>query len=70
MERVKFSGIVEKPQIEEDKDKIVATWKQPKTGEVTLNGAFFDWGILKELNKISMEEKNRDRYRGMFKNEN
>lgn len=68
MEPIKFSGIIEKPQIKED--KIIATWKQPETGEVTLNDVFFDWDALKELNKISMRDKNRDRYKGMFKNEN
>ena len=69
MEPIKFSGIITEPHVTED-DKIIATWTQPKEGEITLNNTFFNWDLLKELKEISKNTKDRDRYKGMFKNEN
>ena len=77
MEPIKFSAIVEnlhenikKLQIEDD--KIVATWTQPKSGEneITLNDCWFNWDLLKKLEEVSKDTKDRDKYKGMFKNEN
>ena len=67
MEPIKFSGIITEPHVTED-DKIIATWTQPKEGEITLNNTFFNWDLLKELAELSKNTK--DRYKGMFKNEN
>lgn len=69
MESIKFNGIITKPHVTED-DKIIATWTRPKEGEITLNDTFFNWDLLKELKEISKNTKDRDRYKGMFKNEN
>ena len=70
MEPIKFSGIITEPHVTED-DKIIATWTQPKEGEITLNDTFFNWDLLKELKEIDKKNtKDRDRYKGMFKNEN
>ena len=72
MEPIKFSGIITEPHVTED-DKIIATWTQPKEGEITLNDTFFNWDLLKELKEIdkkNTKDEDRDRYKGMFKNEN
>ena len=70
MEPIKFSGIIIEPHVTED-DKIIAAWTRPKEGEITLNNTFFNWDLLKELKEISKKNtKDRDRYKGMFKNEN
>lgn len=70
MEQIKFSGIITEPHVTED-DKIIATWK-PRKGKFTLNNAFFNWDLLKELVELNKntKDKDRDRYKGMFKNEN
>lgn len=70
MEPIKFSGIITEPYVTED-DKIIATWTRPKEEEITLNDTFFNWNLLKELKEIDKKDtKDRDRYKGMFKNEN
>ena len=69
MEPIKFSGIITEPHVTED-DKIIATWTQPRKGEIILNNTFFNWDLLKELKEINKNTKDRDRYKGMFKNEN
>ena len=69
MEPIKFSGIITEPHVTED-DKIIATWTRPKEGEITLNNTFFNWDLLKELAELNKNIKDRDRYKGMFKNEN
>lgn len=83
MEPIKFNGIITEPHVTED-DKIIATWTQPRKGEITLNNAFlnlnnaffnlnnafFNWDLLKELAELNKNTKDRDRYKGMFKNEN
>ena len=52
MEPIKFSGIITEPHVTED-DKIIATWTQPREGEITLNNTSFNWSqtkiALKEL---------------------
>lgn len=67
MEPIKFSGIITEPHVTED-DKIIATWTRSKEGKITLNNTFFNWDLLKELAELSKNTK--DRYKGMFKNEN
>ena len=69
MEPIKFSGIITEPHVIED-DKIIATWIRPKEGGITLNNTFFNWDLLKELVELNKNIKDRDRYKGMFKNEN
>lgn len=69
MEPIKFNGIITEPHVTED-DKIIATWTQLRKGEITLNNAFFNWDLLKELAELNKNTKDRDRYKGMFKNEN
>lgn len=76
MEPIKFNGIITESHVTED-DKIIATWTQPRKGEITLNNAFlnlnnafFNWDLLKELAELNKNTKDRDRYKGMFKNEN
>ena len=69
MEPIKFSGTITEPHVTED-DKIIATWTRPTEGEITLNNTFFNWDLLTELKEISKNTKDRDRYKGMFKNEN
>lgn len=71
MEPIKFSGIITEPHVTKD-DKIIATWTQPRKGEITLNNAFFNWDLLKELAELNKntKDKDRDKYKGMFKNEN
>ena len=69
MEPIKFSGIITEPHVTED-DKIIATWTRSKEGKITLNNTFFNWDLLKELAELNKNTKDRDRYKGMFKNEN
>ena len=69
MEPIKFSGTITEPHVTED-DKIIATWTRPKEGEITLNNTFFNWDLLKELKEISKNIEDRNKYKGMFKNEN
>ena len=69
MEPIKFSGTITEPHVTED-DKIIATWTRPKEGEITLNNTSFNWDLLKELAELNKNTKDRDRYKGMFKNEN
>lgn len=69
MEPIKFSGIIAKPHATKD-DKIMTTWTQPKSGEITLNNCWFNWDLLKKLEEASKNIKDRDKYKGMFKNEN
>lgn len=72
MEPIKFNGIITEPHITED-DKIMATWTRPRKGEITLNNScWFNWDLLKELAEINKDIKDRDKdkYKGMFKNEN
>lgn len=76
MEPIKFNRIITEPHVTED-DKIIATWTQPRKGEITLNNAFlnlnnafFNWDLSKELVELNKNTKDRDRYKGMFKNEN
>ena len=68
MEPKTFSGIIQTPYVIEN-DKIM-TWTRPKEGEITLNNTFFNWDLLKELAELNKNTKDRDRYKGMFKNEN
>ena len=63
------SGIITEPHITED-NKIIATWIRFKEGKFTLDNAFFNLNLLKELKEINKNTKDRDRYKGMFKNEN
>ena len=70
MNPIKLSGIITEPHVTED-DKIIATWTQSKEGKITLNNTSFNWDLLKELKEIDKKNtKDRDRYKGMFKNEN
>ena len=69
MEPIKFSVIITEPHVTED-DKIIATWTLPRKEEIILNNAFFNWDLLKELAELNKNTKDRDRYKGMFKNEN
>lgn len=69
MESIKFNGIITEPHTTED-NKIIATWTQPKEGKFTFDNAFFNLDLLKELKEINKNTKDRDRYKGMFKNEN
>lgn len=69
MEPIKFSEIITEPHVTEDNKKII-TWTQPKEGKITLDNAFFNLDLLKELKEINKNTKDRDRYKGMFKNEN
>ena len=69
MEPKTSSGIITEPHVTED-DKIIVTWTQPRKGEITFNNAFFNWDLLKELAELNKNTKDRDRYKGMFKNEN
>ena len=66
-----FSGIIQTPYVKED-NKITTTCTQSDKGENT-----FDWSSLekltnslKELSKLNKNIKDRDKYKGMFKNEN
>lgn len=71
MKPIKFSEIITEPHVTEN-DKIMATWTQPRKGKITLNNAFFNWDLLKELVELNKntKDKDRDKYKGMFKNEN
>lgn len=69
MEPIKFSGIITEPHVTED-NKIMANLTQPRTGEITLNDSWFNWDILKKLGEINKSIKDRDKYKGIFKNEN
>ena len=68
MEPKTFSRIIQTPYVIEN-DKIM-TWTRPKEGEITLNNTFFNWDLLKELKEISKNIEDRNKYKGMFKNEN
>ena len=68
MEPKTFSRIIQTPYVIEN-DKIM-TWTRPKEGEITLNNTSFNWDLLKELAELNKNTKDRDRYKGMFKNEN
>ena len=72
MEPKTFSGIIQTPYITEN-DKVTITHTQSDKGENTL----FDWSSLeklknslKELTKLNKNIEDRDKYKGMFKNEN
>ena len=70
MEPKIFSGIIQTLYNTEN-DKITTTLTQSNKGENTL----FDWSSLltnslKELTKLNKNIKDRDKYKGMFKNEN
>ena len=72
MEPKTFSGIIQTPYVREN-DKVTITRTQSDEGENTL----FDWSSLekltnslKELTKLNKNIKDRDKYKGMFKNEN
>ena len=69
MEPIKFSGIITEPHVTED-DNIIVTWTRSKEGKITLNNTSFNWDLLKELAELNKNTKDRDRYKGMFKNEN
>ena len=75
MEPKTFSGIIQTPYGTEN-DKITTTCTQSDKGENTLN-TLFDWSSLekltnslKELTKLNKNIEDRDKYKGMFKNEN
>lgn len=75
MEPKTFSGIIQTPYDTEN-DKITTTCTQSDKGENTLN-TLFDWSSLekltnslKELTKLNKDIEDRDKYKGMFKNEN
>ena len=70
MEPKTFSGIIQTLYNTEN-DKITTTWTQSDKEENTL----FNWdslltNSLKELTKLNKNIKDRDKYKGMFKNEN
>ena len=72
MEPKTFSGIIQTLYNTEN-DKITTTCTQSDKGENT----FFDWSSLekltnslKELTKLNKNIKDRDKYKGTFKNEN
>ena len=72
MEPKTFSGIIQTPYDTEN-NKITTTLTQSNKGENTL----FDWSSLekltnslKELTKLNKNIEDRDKYKGMFKNEN
>ena len=75
MEPKTFNEIIQTPYVTEN-DKITTTWTQSNKGENTLN-TLFDWSSLekltnslKELTKLNKNIEDRDKYKGMFKNEN
>ena len=75
MEPKTFSGVIQTPYDTEN-DKITTTCTQSDKGENTLN-TLFDWSSLeklinslKELTKLNKNIEDRDKYKGMFKNEN
>ena len=70
MEPKTFSGVIQTLYNTEN-DKITTTCTQSDKGEKTL----FDWSSLltnslKELTKLNKNIEDRDKYKGMFKNEN
>ena len=70
MEPKTFSGIIQTLYNTEN-DKITTSWTQSDKEENTL----FNWdslltNSLKELTKLNKNIKDRDKYKGMFKNEN
>ena len=72
MEPKTFSGVIQTPHVREN-DKVTITRTQSDKGENT----FFDWSSLekltnslKELTKLNKNIEDRDKYKGMFKNEN
>ena len=70
MEPKTFSGIIQ-TTYDTENDKITTTLTQSDKGENTL----FNWdslltNSLKELTKLNKNIKDRDKYKGMFKNEN
>ena len=70
MEPKTFSGIIQTLYNTEN-DKITTTCTQSDKGENTL----FDWSSLltnslKELTKLNKNIEDRDKYKGMFKDEN
>lgn len=75
MELKTSSEIIQTPYVTEN-DKITTAWIQSNKGENTLN-TLFDWSSLekltnslKELTKLNKNIEDRDKYKGMFKNEN
>ncbi len=75
MEPKTFSRIIQTPYDTEN-DKITTTCTKSDKGENTLN-TLFDWSSLekltnslKELTKLNKNIEDRDKYKGMFKNEN
>ena len=75
MEPKTSSGIIQTPYDTEN-DKITTTCTKSNKGENTLN-TLFDWSSLekltnslKELTKLNKNIEDRDKYKGMFKNEN
>lgn len=74
MEPKTFSGIIQTPYVTEN-DKITTTCTQSDKVENTLT--LFNWdslekltNSLKELTKLNKNIEDRDKYKGMFKNEN
>ena len=70
MEPKTFSGIIQTPYVTEN-NKVTITRIQSDKGENTL----FNWdslltNSLKELTKLNKNIEDRDKYKGMFKNEN
>ena len=72
MEPKTSSGIIQTPYVREN-DKVTITRTQSDEGENNL----FDWSSLekltnslKELTKLNKDIEDRDKYKGMFKNEN
>lgn len=70
-----FSEVIQTPYDTEN-DKITTTCTKSDKGENTLN-TLFDWSSLekltnslKELTKLNKNIEDRDKYKGMFKNEN
>ena len=75
MELKTSSEIIKTPYVTEN-DKITTTCIKYDKGENTLN-TLFDWSSLekltnslKELTKLNKNIEDRDKYKGMFKNEN
>ena len=69
MEQKTFSGIITESHVTED-NKIMTDLIRPRTWEIALDDSWFNCDILKELGEINKSIKDRDKYKGKFKNEN